>query len=143
MNDFEKQLQRQPMRKIPADWRAEILAEAKRHSPQPNIHRESPAHMLLRGLGRFILTPKWSVLAAAWVAIFVLEFSSRDTHGTTVMASSQPAPVRAETLMAIRQQQMLLSELTGTPSAIPNEPADVPKFKPQPRSQGFQTQAVA
>ena len=29
MENFERRLQSQPMKKIPADWRAEILAAAK------------------------------------------------------------------------------------------------------------------
>ncbi|PYK58897.1 MAG: hypothetical protein DME21_14645, partial [Verrucomicrobia bacterium] len=71
--DFEKQLQRQPLRKIPAEWRGEILDAARRaHEPQPS----QPASWW-----RALLWPcpqAWAGLAAVWVLILALNSVTRE-----------------------------------------------------------------
>jgi len=91
--DFEKQLQSQPMRELPRDWRAEILAAA---APRPSGHtmngraalprrpelgRSSSFALpdyaisgLIRGEGSSTWPSlrAWAGLAAAWVVIFLL-----------------------------------------------------------------------
>jgi hypothetical protein len=71
----------------------------------------------------------WAGLAAVWLLIFAVNFSMRN-HATIRMAKSSAAP---EVIMALRQQQQLLSELIG-----PDDPpvAEVQKtYLPRPASE--------
>ena len=82
MDEFEQKLQRQPLRRIPADWREEILAREGRRAAVLEIGPAdtaalNPRHSALnppvassQGLGR---------LAAVWVLILAVNFSARDT----------------------------------------------------------------
>lgn len=64
MNDFERQLQRQPLRELPADWRREILARC-----DAAIVAEPVVSW------REWLWPSptaWAALAAVWVVFFAV-----------------------------------------------------------------------
>jgi len=123
MNDFEKQLQQQPLRKIPAAWRQEILGDT-------DIPVCASVKTQTRmSVSRFLWPhPKaWAGLAAAWVLIFALNFASRDTSPAITAAV---IPSAFELQMAL-QQQILFCQLNGfvTPDT------DRPKPKSQPRSE--------
>jgi hypothetical protein len=123
-DDFEKRLQREPLRKIPPGWREEILRTA---TP---VRRTSPdaRHSWLTTL--LWPNPKaWAGLAAVWVMIFALQFSARENSRTVAMASApQPA-----TVASWKDQQQILVELMG--NGQPND-ADRPRhLRPQPRSE--------
>lgn len=72
----------------------------------------------------------WGGLAAAWLVIIALNFASRESD------PARPAPQEAkrspETLLALREQKRLFSELVG----VANEKldAEAPRFVPRPRS---------
>jgi hypothetical protein len=123
-DDFEKRLQRQPLRKIPSDWREQILQGAK-----------SPPHSSFEIRHSFLSTllwpnPKaWAGLAAAWVVIFALQFASRDPSQRIESVSATSRPVY---LMTLKEEQQTLAELMGN-----NPPPDVEKprrVSPPPRS---------
>ena len=86
MNDeteqFEQRLSRQPLRQIPGEWRAEILAAA-REAQRPGTATRHP-RSLLSTINHQLSTllwphPKaWAGLAAVWVFIFAVNFSMRD-----------------------------------------------------------------
>jgi hypothetical protein len=118
-DDFEKRLQRQPLRQVPSEWRESILRGAT-HSRHP-----SPAtrHSLLSTLNHQLSTifwpnPKaWAGLAAVWVVIFALHLADRE-HSP--MMATIPAPSTPETMATLKDQQKILAELLGN-----NEPREV------------------
>ncbi|MGB8370303.1 MAG: hypothetical protein ACLPYZ_08245 [Limisphaerales bacterium] len=134
-DDFEQKLSRQPLRRVPAGWRVEILtaaesAAATRH-PSP-ITRPSWLSTLNHQLSTLLWPhPKaWAGLAAIWILIFAVDFSLRDK--TPVMAE-KTAPPSPEVIVELRQQQRLLAELIG-----PRDTSVADRSKPlvpQPRSE--------
>jgi hypothetical protein len=132
-DDFEQKLQQQPLRQVPAEWRAEILAAAReeqaiRHSS--SAIRRSWLSTLNSQLSTILWPhPKaWAGLAAVWVCIFVLNFSIRDKAPAVVEKSAPPSP---EVIVELRRQQRMLAELIGANQAREAEPA---RFLPLPRS---------
>jgi hypothetical protein len=126
--NFEQELRSQPLRRIPAEWRDDILAIARRAtSPRPAILDTQP-----RLWWRALLEPcpqAWAGLAAVWLVILVVNFSMRDEPHTIARRSPPPSP---EVIVALQQQQRLLVELIGT---VEKPAAGRPKpFQPQPRS---------
>src|ERR1051326_3770768 len=82
-DDFEKQLQRQPMRRLPDQWRDSILSACRDRiaSADPSIvhHPSSSSDSWWRKL--FWPCPQaWVGLAAVWVVTLVLQ----------LMAASEP-----------------------------------------------------
>jgi hypothetical protein len=72
----------------------------------------------------------WAGLAAVWILIFAVNFSQRDPAEMMARKSPPPSP---EIMLAFRQQEMLLAELTDqkeTPIAEPPK-----QLLPQPRSE--------
>jgi hypothetical protein len=130
-DDFEKRLQRVPLREIPSGWRENILRGAIAS------HQSSPVtrHSLLSTINSHLSTllwpnPKaWVGLAAVWVLIFTIQFEAR-SHAP--MASAANAS-RAATVITLKEEQTILAELMGS-----NEPreADKPRRLPaQPHSE--------
>jgi hypothetical protein len=129
-DEFERQLARQPMRRIPAEWREEILAV-----PADVTRRESSGLERLRSASgrlwlRHLLWPcpqAWAGLAAAWIVILALN----SMGGEAQVANSKLAPPPPEVLVALREQQRLLAELIE-----PSADFEVPRaFVPRPRSE--------
>ncbi len=132
-DNFEQRLQRQSPRRIPADWREEILDSANSYRPAPRAPRQigfpSPISHLLSS----ILWPHpraWAGLAAVWLVIFAVNFSMRDDSTT---ATKKVSPLTPEMRMVLKQQKMILAELIEpreTPMAGPRK-----LFPPKPRSE--------
>lgn len=127
--DFEQKLQRQPLRPIPAEWRAEILAAAKQASrPAPRASFVSTLNAQLST----ILWPHpraWAGLVAVWILIFAVDFSTRDT---TPVVAKKAAPPSPEVIVELKQQQRMLAELIGANQV---REAETPRFLPLPRSE--------
>jgi len=136
MNDneqFEKRLQRLPLRKAPAAWREEILSAARK--------AESPRHAspvtwqsLIATLNSRLSTllwphPRaWAGLAAAWVLICALNFTYRDdAPPASARRAAPPSPQLREML---REQERLLAELVEDTPVV-NRPKTGP---PRPHS---------
>lgn len=134
-DDFESRLQSQPMRPIPPDWRAEILAAARDAQPAPRASRPAPQAWLLtinHQLSTFFWPhPKaWAVLAAVWIVILAMNFSMRDPVPRVAEKSVPPSP---EVIVELKKQQLLFAELVGA-----REPLDADRqklFSPKPRSE--------
>ena len=135
MNEFEKQLQRQPLRQIPATWREEILAAAAKAETTPSRQWLTTIHYQLTTL--LWPHPKaWGALAAAWVLILGFSLASVDT---TPVALAKSEPLRQEMLMALKQQKLLLPELIDLDEPVE---ADRPKTKPLPRTERRSEQVI-
>ena len=130
-DEFEQQLQRQPLRPIPAEWRTEILAAARAAGPRPSALDAQSASWW-----RELLWPSplaWAGVAAAWAVILALNSAAWSDADATAAARRPPAPP-AVIEMALAQRRQLMSSLFDTApveaAAPPPEPA-----RPQPHSQ--------
>jgi hypothetical protein len=137
MNEFEQRLRQAPMKPVPADWRAEILAAAQ--PVAPTAARDLPKRAF-QPWWQALLWPHpkaWAGLAAVWIIILGLNVSQRDDAPVRAEKSSPPS---AETLVELRQQQQMLAELLGG-HELPT--ADRPKTaSPQPHAQRCLIMAV-
>jgi hypothetical protein len=130
-DQFEQRLSRQPLRQVPPEWREEMLAAAASYHPLP-VERRSFLSTLNSQLST-ILWPHpvaWAGLAAIWVFIFAVDFS---THDRTPVVAQRTSPPPVEMILEVRQQQRLLAELLG-----PRETRDAERqriFVPRPRSE--------
>ncbi len=141
MNDkteqFERRLSRQPLRQIPGEWRGEILSAAERAShPEPHASYRSTLNNQLSTF--FWPHPKaWAALAAVWVMILMVNFSTCDTSPRMAEKSVPPSP---EVIVELKKQQRLFAELMGS-----REPMDADRqrmFVPKPRSERAQILTV-
>jgi hypothetical protein len=133
-DQFEKRLQRQPLREIPPAWREEILAAAeasRRPTPVPALNFTS----ILKRRLRESLWPApqaWAGLAALWLVILGVNFATREPSSQNMTHRS--GPPTPQVLELLKQQEQLLAELVGP---VEESAADRPKsWSPQPRSQG-------
>ena len=143
-DDFEKQLQRQPLRAVPEKWRAEILQTAaspvtddvksrtyETHAAaQPKHLPDSAAadgawwHQWLWPSPR-----AWAGLAAAWLAIAVLNVTNAPASAEMAKESQKPS-LETEAVLAAQRRELarLLDNST--------EAAPAPKSGPPgPRSE--------
>jgi hypothetical protein len=130
-DDFESQLQRKPLRPIPAEWRGEILATAGRKSKAEDREQEWfwPSSLVSRLSTIFWPHPRaWAGLAAVWILILAVDFSLRDPSPAMAEKSAPSSP---EVMVELRQQQRLLVELMGSSQTREAEP---PKFLPRPQT---------
>jgi len=107
-DEFENKLRAQPRRKIPPEWRREILAPLRRRT-------EAPASWW-----RQLLWPHpaaWASLAVAWVAIFALNLAGAPEGES--YAASKPSP---DKLVAYQERQRLWAELALDLSRPPRKP---------------------
>lgn len=136
-DEFEQKISRQPLRDIPSDWRAEILAAANTSMrPASNVVRPGFLSALNHQLSTLLWPyPKaWAGLAAVWIVILAVNFSMRDTSPGIAVKSGPPSP---EVIVELKKQQRLFAELMG-PREAPD--ADRPKnFTPRPRSECVET----
>ena len=139
-DDFEKRLQRLPLRQVPSEWRQEILAAARQASLPDHAscitHHAPPSPSLLSTLNHQLSTilwphPKaWAGLAAVWLAILGINLTTRDASQAV---AKHAAPVSPQVFMAFQEQERLLSELIG-PRDTPVAERPKPRL-PRPRSE--------
>jgi hypothetical protein len=132
MNEFEQKLLRQPLRKIPGEWRAETLREGRRAAVPNNKWDADTAPLPKLNWLAEIFWPNpqaWAGLAAVWIFIFALNFSMRDKSPVVAEKVLPPSP---EVVAELRQQKILFAELIGSSDAREAEP---PKFFPRPRTE--------
>jgi hypothetical protein len=133
LDDFEKQLQRQPMRSLPAEWRAEIIATAKSAPCTATATRSQSFLSAVNVRLSAVLWPcpqAWAGLGMVWLMILAVNFV---TEGKVEqVAKTMPRP-SAEIIMALREQKRELAKLIEPFSA---QLADPPKTNPsRPRSE--------
>lgn len=114
MNDFENDLKRQPLRRVPAAWRAQVLRAAEMQAPP----RWSWMELLWP-------SPKaWGGLAAAWVLIICSHVALRE-NGQPDAAGQTAAQIR----MATEERRHLQAEMEEASLHMDAE-------SPKPRSDG-------
>ena len=128
-DDFESQLQLQPWRRLPAEWREDILLAARQAGAPEPATVPTPATRWWREL--FWPSPlAWAGAAACWALIFALNREPTASGGENQHASVPPAAVIR---LALAERRHLLSSLADSPAAPPN-PSPVP-LRPRPRSE--------
>ena len=137
MEQFERRLSRQPPRPVPDEWRAEILSAVERAS------RSAPRSSLLVTFNQQLSTlfwphPKaWAGLAAVWVLILAVNFSTRDTSPRMTEKSLSPSP---EVMVELKKQRQLFAELMGSREPLATDRQKM--FSPKPRSEWAEIVAV-
>ena len=128
MNEFERQLQRQPFREIPPDWKADILGavESQRElRPATNAGRGNE-----NGLSMLPHTTRWkewlwpapaawAALVALWSGLFALYLATPEPRRAVVVQPA-PLPVSAPrgSLLAFQAQHRLVAEVGGLPNNL-------------------------
>jgi hypothetical protein len=115
MNDFENELKKQPLRRVPEHWRAQILRSTAADTLKCEHQRWWSA--------LFWPSPKaWGTLAAAWVAMicFHIAFTERSKP-------SEPSEA-VQIRMAIEQKRQLEAEIEEAAVRLEQE-------SPKPRSE--------
>ncbi len=115
MEQFEQRLRRQPVKQVPGEWRAEILAAAAADvNRRPKVSQHSWLATIRHQLVSLLWPhPKaWAGLATVWVCIFALNFSLRDRPGVLAGKTQSPSP---EMVAQLKQQHRMLAELIGAP----------------------------
>jgi len=129
--DFEKRIQRQSLRQVPAEWREDILSAA-RAAAFPE-HAPRTPHQTTLSLFSTLLWPHpaaWAGLAAVWLVIAGLNLTTRET---APRLAKRAAPLSPQVCLAFQEQERVLAELIGpreTPVAERPKPAP-----PRPRSE--------
>jgi len=135
--DFEKQLQRQPLRAAPAEWRAEILRQANVAADVRRLKLDSNADEGDQSLLTSAATPwwrewlwpspqAWAGLAAVWLVILGLNATTASRSIEIAKQSPKTSPEVETTLAAQRRELARLldnfSEPTPAPKAGPPGP---------------------
>src|SRR2546421_672463 len=128
--DFEKQLERQPLRTLPSEWREQILecAQIKARA------RRAPIKSQSQRWWRELLWPcpqAWAGVAAVWLVIVGLHFIGGSEPRPDFQLSASPPPPEFKALLA--EQRKLFAELLPPPDPPPvihhGQPADRPRSK--------------
>lgn len=129
-DDFEKQLQQQPLRPVPEHWRNQILQAARKvESAEPRS--EGPANKSWLYQLLWPCPQAWGALAAVWVVVLFLNYAGAEKSEVSVAKATESR----EVMMALKQQQRFQAELM---SANDTPVAEPPKFSaPQSRIESF------
>ena len=126
-DDLEGRLERQPFRRLPPEWREEILTAARAAARPGFATHEFRAPPWWRRV--FWPNPvAWAGVAAAWMAILVLNHAGRWEPLTPSAGVRSPSPGLVFALIEHRRQ---LNELLEVPAAE-STPAPAPA-PPAPR----------
>ena len=134
-DDFEKQLQQQPLRQIPGDWREAILRRAQE---QASYAAQSPEPFIVRALitiWRELLEPcryAWLGIAALWMIFWMINAQTQLENGGKRMAGASGAG--SEPTRLFEEQRRVLVELTGPPLDS-SQAGQARAIQPKPRSE--------
>lgn len=110
MNDFENELKKQPIRRVPEHWRAPILREADWRGRSP-AQDQAWWTMLLWP------SPKaWATLAAAWVVILACSVATRES------SAPEPKAQATQIRMAMEEKRRLQAEVEEASLRLDQQP---------------------
>jgi hypothetical protein len=137
-NDFEKQLQRQPFKTVPLEWRSEILQAARAAAGSEPSKRHATSTSSWR---EFLFLWRWHLagLSATWLLIAVLNATQSSAAAPPIVKQTTASPIQV--LMALRENRRQLLELIGA-NTTETSPA-LPTFAPRPRSERASISAMA
>jgi hypothetical protein len=136
-DDLERRLESQSLRRLPPEWRGEILTAA-RAAARP---RSATLDFRAPSWWRRVFWPNpvaWAGVAAAWVAILILNHAGRWEPLTPSAGVHSPSPGLVLALIEHRRQ---LNELLEVPAAE-SAPAPAPA-PPAPRGALARTNRIA
>ena len=111
MNDFEDQLKKQPIRRVPEHWRAQILNEA---GPR---ERSSPSNSEPWWVALLWPSPKaWGTLATAWALMACFSVATRES------SAPEEKPQAARMRMAMEEKRRLQAEIEEASLRIEQQP---------------------
>jgi hypothetical protein len=127
-DDFEKQLERQPLRTAPGDWRAGILQAAQMSVPQLSTDN---AQTISCWRQLFWPCPQaWAGLAAVWVVIFAIHFFDAEPAESIAKTATPSSPQEILVLKEQKQMMAALMETFDQPAGEPPKP-----YIPRPKSE--------
>jgi len=129
-DDFEKQLQRQPLSPPPAAWREEILTAARAKIPNKQAPREANVLGWRTFLSRIPLA--WGAVAALWLLIIGVNSLVSDGNGTVAAKGPVGRPMMTAWSAQRIQASLLASGSPDLPEIAP--PRETPPAPPRPRS---------
>ena len=132
-DQFEQQLQRQPQRPLPTEWRRELLKSAREASASSNSRLETSLFSKVQTWFSLLLWPNpraWAGLACLWVIVLFLNLAAREPSRPETVRQMAPSRELRELL---RQQEQLFAELAGAPEKPGANRAKT--ATPRPRSQ--------
>jgi len=138
-DNFEQQLQRQPLRPPPAAWRDEILATARANVRRPVSKDEAD---LVTGWRAFLarIPQAWGAVAAVWAVIIGVNLLMAGPSVAIMAGSAGSAPPEKMTLWSLQRAEMslLADHLTETPEPARRPPAAAPTPRSdRRREEGF------
>jgi hypothetical protein len=114
MNEFENELKKQPLRRVPGHWRAQILGEV-------GSRARAPSQVTPWWTALLWPSPKaWGALAAAWALMIGFNILTREP------SASEPMPHTLQVRMAMEEKRRLQAEI---------EEASVQRESPKPRTE--------
>lgn len=120
-DDLEQQLSQEPLRRIPIEWRREILRAAVASQNAPRQDLETPPAVPWWRVWLWPCPQAWAGLAAAWALVFFFNASSPTEQ--TPMVANRVRPSR-EMIEILRQQQREIAKLLLPPAtAVAPPPA--------------------
>jgi hypothetical protein len=134
--DFESRLQRQPLRELPRDWRADILAAAATPAGRRSRGATGEGETHGEGASTWPSLRAWATLGAAWVVIFLLHFTSPDEP----RLARNSAPMTLQSFALLHEQTLRMADLLGQTDA--GEPPVALPAPPQPRSERAPRQLI-
>lgn len=131
-DEFEQQLQRQPPRPIPAEWRDEILTAARRAGGhQLSTRSQQPTSWWREWFWPSPLA--WAGVAAVWAVILALNTSTSSDTGASAAVRRPPASPAAIEMALAQRRELMRSLVDAAPAEAAAPPPD--PARPQPHSQ--------